>query len=148
MDHRSNAHYGRLLIRGFLVLLCLLAVPKLVSGEPDATPDQATPSSKKAKGGSHQPLRFSSRLFPDGNDCAVAKVDLWLQRGNVTYAVFLPGESPAQVSRSVPGGADGTTILVGEKDCLVRIRIERASDASIYNWPPVRRPGDGVQQPQ
>ena len=64
-------------------------------------------------------MRLSSRLFADGDDCAVAKVDIWLQRGAMTYSIFLAGKSPAQVARASAGGSDGTTLLIGEKDCVV-----------------------------
>ena len=149
MDRPANRR-TILFIRGSLVLLCLFAVPDLVSGEPDSTADQAAPSSKNAKAspGGALPMRVTSRLFPDGDDCAVAKVDIWLQRGDVTYSTFLAGKSPAQISRSNAGGPDGTTILIGEKDCLVRIRIERASDASVYDWDQVKHLRDAVKQAQ
>jgi hypothetical protein len=149
MDHPANRR-TLMFVRALLVLLCLFAVPELVSGQPDSTADQAAPSSKNKRptGRSALPMRVNSRLFPDGDDCAVAKVDIWLQRGNVTYSTFLPGKSPAQISRSNAGGSDGTTILIGEKDCLVRIRIERASDASVYDWDQARRLRDSAEQAQ
>ena len=146
MDRPANRR-TILFVRGLLVLLCLFAVPELVSGEPDVTPDQAAPASKNTGRGA-LPMRVTSRLFPDGDDCAVAKVDIWLQRGDVTYSTFLAGKSPAQISRSNAGGSDGTTILIGEKDCLVRIRIERASDASVYDWDQARRHRDAIKQVQ
>jgi hypothetical protein len=149
MDRPANRR-TLLFVRALLVLLCLFAVPELVSGEPDISADQAAPSSKNKRptGRSALPMRVSSRLFPDGDDCAVAKVDIWLQRGNVTYSTFLPGKSPAQISRSNAGGWYGTTILLGEKDCLVRIRIERADDASVYDWDQARRFRDSAEQAQ
>lgn len=149
MGHVPNLSCIRLAIRGLLVLMCAFGIPKLASGEPDVVTQQNL-SSKKAKvtpGGGH-PMRMTSRLFPDGDDCAVAKVDIWLQRGAVTYSIFLAGQRTAQLSRSFAGGADGTTMLIGEKDCLVRVRIERATDATVYDWGPAKALRDAVKQVQ
>jgi len=44
------------------------------------------------------------------------------------------GTTGQHAAARIGGGADGTTMLFGEKDCLIRVRIEQASaDASIDN---------------
>jgi hypothetical protein len=152
MDSPRNMRSTSLLIRAMFAALCVLVIPKLALGEPDAPGHQQTISGKPSKRdpfiGGGRPMHLTSRLFPDSDDCAVAKVDIWLQRGLVTYSTFVAGKSPAQVSRSFSGGADGTTVLIGEKDCLVRVRIERATDASVYDWDQVKRLRDAVEKAQ
>jgi hypothetical protein len=63
-------------------------------------------------------------------------VDIAFERSLMTYEVFLPdlpeGDS-GQTWKSYSGGSDGTTILIGENDCVVRIRIERATDLMVYD---------------
>jgi hypothetical protein len=80
--------------------------------------------------------RIFSGLGIRNENCAVARVDIAFERGLMTYAVFLPdlpeGDS-GQTWKSSSGGSDGTTILLGEKDCVVRIRIERATDLMVYD---------------
>jgi hypothetical protein len=126
MGHTSNLPCIGLLIRGLLVLLCVFAVPKLASSEADIPADQKNLSTKPPKalsqGGGYSG-RASSRLYPDSNDCAAAKLDIWFQRGTVTHTVFLPGGELR--FRALMGGAEReTTMLVGERDCLIRVRIE------------------------
>lgn len=150
MDAPQNMRCTRNVIRALLAASCMLMIPKLALSEPNTTGNQQDVSSKGAKSdlfvGGGRPLRMGSRLFPDGDDCAVAKVDIWLERGALTHSVFLAGNSPAQVHRAYAGGSDGTTLLIGEKDCIVRIRIERATDASAYDWEGVKRLRDAVKE--
>jgi hypothetical protein len=76
------------------------------------------------------PMRVTSRLFPTNDDCAAAKLDVWLDRGILTYTLFKPG-NPGTAQRAdtvdVPGR---TTMLIGEKACRIRVVIERADDPS------------------
>jgi hypothetical protein len=150
MDILRKVRCTSFVIRALLAASCVFVIPKLALSEPDTPGNQQDVSSKGAKRdpfvGGGRPLRMTSRLFPDGDDCAVAKVDIWLQRGAMTYSIFLAGDSPAQVSRTSSGGPDGTTLLIGEKDCVVRIRIERATDASAYDWDQVKRLRDAVKK--
>jgi hypothetical protein len=125
MDHTSNARYGRLLIRGLLILLCVLAIPKLASSEMDRPAGQQTAPTKQPKV-FHQyvrsPTGMSSRISPDSKDCAAAKLDIWVQHGTMTYTVFMP-DSDLRF-KALVGGTEGTTMLIGEKDCLIRVRIQ------------------------
>ena len=58
-----------------------------------------------------------------------------LERGLLSYSIFLPAlpEGDAgQIARH--GGTENTTtMLLGEKDCVIRIRIERATDLIVYD---------------
>jgi hypothetical protein len=118
--------------RGLLILLCAFAVPKLASSEADAPTDRDIISSKRPKAVGH-PAPASSRMFPENNDCATAKLDLWLRRGTVTHSVFLPDGRLHY--RALMGGAEGTTtMLIGGKDCLIRVRIQPVpAGTSIYD---------------
>jgi hypothetical protein len=138
MNRPTSPHYGVILIRGLLVLLCVLAVPRFASSESGAAPDHPSPLSKFrvfSLDGSPATRVFSG-LGTRSDNCAVARVDIAFERGLMTYEVFLPdlpeGDSgPTWKSHS--GGSDGTTILIGENDCVVRIRIERATDLMVYD---------------
>jgi hypothetical protein len=73
------------------------------------------------------PMRVSSRLFPANDDCAAVKLDVWINRGLLTYSLFNnpdAGAPPAD-STDVPGR---TTMLIGGKNCRVRVLIERMDD--------------------
>ena len=138
MSHPTSPHYITLIVRGLLVLLCALAVPRLASGESNVAVDHPSPLTKfRAFSLEGKPAR---RIFTGigvkSDNCPVAKVDIAFERGLMTYAIFLPdlpeGDS-GQTWKSYSGGPDGTTILVGEKDCVVRIRIERATDLGVYD---------------
>jgi hypothetical protein len=86
--------------------------------------------------GNRPPGSSWSRFYPPGDDCAEAKVDIWLARGVATHSLFVPGAGTGgqRAITRVGGGEEGTTILVGAKDCLISIRIERApAGASIGN---------------
>jgi hypothetical protein len=129
MGHPQRLRHIRLVIRGLLVLLCIFAIPKLASSEADTPKDQDVISSKRPKvihqGGGY-PVRATSRIFPDNNDCATAKIDLWFQRGAVTHSVSLANEGLH--FRGPMRSAEGaTTFLVGGKDCLIRVRIQPVS---------------------
>jgi len=57
-----------------------------------------------------------------------------LERGLLSYSIFLPNlpkEEAGQFAKH--GGARGITMLIGEKDCIIRIRIERATDLDVYD---------------
>ena len=73
------------------------------------------------------PSHVSSRLFQDHDDCDVAKLDVWLNNGLLIYSLFPDTELPTTDSTDVPGK---TTLLIGGKDCQVRIVIERADGRS------------------
>lgn len=140
MDAQRNPRCVRLAIRALLVGLCVFVIPKLASSEPDAGKAQREDAGKlpKALGtpGGGAPMRAWSRFFPDSEGCAMAKLDVWLERGVATYSIFLSnaGASGQHAAARIGGGADGTTMLFGEKDCLIRVRIEQApAGASIDN---------------
>jgi hypothetical protein len=113
-----------LAIRGLLALLCVFAIPKLASSEADTSTDLNAFLDKRPKvihQGVSSPGRTSSRLFQENSDCAVAKLDIWLQHGTVTHSASLP--DGGLNFRSVVG-EKRTTMLIGGKDCLIRVRIE------------------------
>ena len=69
------------------------------------------------------------RLFAENNDCATAKLDIWLQRGTATHSVTL---SDGGVNFRTAGGENGRTMIIGGRDCRIRVRIEAVpTDASI-----------------
>jgi hypothetical protein len=70
------------------------------------------------------PMRVSSQLFPNHEDCGAVKLDVWINSGLLTYSLFNPEPdvSPAE-NTDAPGK---TTMLIGGKDCRVRVTIERA----------------------
>lgn len=125
MGHPLTLRSIRLAIRGLLILLCAFAVPKLASGEADTSTDLNTFLNKRPKvihQGVSNPERTSWRLFLENGDCAVAKLDIWLQNGAATYSASLP--DGGLNFRSVVGAKGITTMLIGGKDCLIRVRIE------------------------
>jgi hypothetical protein len=150
MDVPRKVRRARYVIRALLAASCMLVIPKFALSEPNTPGNQQDVLSKGPSRdpfvGGGRPMRMGSRLFPDGDDCAVAKVDIWLERGALTHSVFLAGKSPGQIHRAFAGGPDGTTLLIGEKDCMVRIRIERATDASAYDWEGVKRLRDAIKE--
>jgi hypothetical protein len=124
MSHLPRLRFTRLAIRGLLALLCVFAVPKLASSEADTSRDLNAFLNKRPKlihQGLSYPGRASSRLFQENSDCAVAKLDIWLQHGTVTHSASLPDGGVN--FRSVVG-EKGTTMIIGGKDCLIRVRIE------------------------
>jgi hypothetical protein len=134
MDRALNARCTSLVIRALFAALCVFVIPKLARGEPDAAaPDRKTtakPSKSDPLVGGGRPMHLSSRLFPESDDCAVAKVDIWLERGRVTYSVFVPGQRTEHRVETRPGGAEGTSMIIGGKDCLISVRVERAANSS------------------
>jgi hypothetical protein len=76
----------------------------------------------------YRPSRVSSRLFPNHEDCGAAKLDVWLNSGLLIYSLFnSEADASSTESTDVPGK---TTMLIGGKDCQVRIVIERADGRS------------------
>jgi hypothetical protein len=76
-----------------------------------------------------------SRFYPPSNDCAEAKVDIWLTQGVASYSISVPGAGVGgqRAIARVGGGEETTTILVGAKDCLISIRVERAPAGTIID---------------
>ena len=101
-----------------------------------ANPTESRPNNPEGWGGVtrysgyYHPSRVSSRLFPDYDDCGAMKLDVWLNGGVLTYSLFPEVDAPAAESTDVPGK---TTMLIGRKDCQVRIVIERADGRSGGN---------------
>ena len=136
MGHPPRLRRVRLVIRASLILLCVFAVPKLASSETDTSTDQEIISSKRPKvihQGVNHPTRASSRMFPENSDCATAKLDIWFRRGTVTHSAFLP--DGGLNFRALMGDAEGTTtMLIGGKDCLIRVRIQPVpAGTSVYD---------------
>lgn len=137
-----------LVLAGVLAGACLFSLPKQASSavrEGDATVGaiiiekdkrnglQNQPDNSEGWGGitrttsSYRPSRVSSRLFPDHQDCGTLKLDVWLNSGLLIYSLFPDTEAPTTDSADVPGK---TTLLIGGKDCQVRIVIERSDGRS------------------
>lgn len=76
------------------------------------------------------PMRVTSRLFANNDDCATAKLDVWLERGILTYTLFNPGNPRAAHTADFIDEPGSVTILIGEQNCRVRVRIERADGRS------------------
>jgi hypothetical protein len=76
----------------------------------------------------YRPASVSSRLFRHHEDCGTAKLDVWLESGLLIYSLFnLDADASPAESTDVPGK---TTMLIGRKDCQVRIVIERSDGRS------------------
>jgi hypothetical protein len=137
MNVPRNACCTSFVIRALLAASCMFVIPKLALSEPSVAVPQQDVSAKGSKRdlfvGGGAPLQLSSRLFPDSDDCVLAKVDIWLERGRVTHSLFLPGQRAEHHAEIRPGAAEGTTILVGGRNCLIRVRIERAANPSGDN---------------
>lgn len=140
-----------LVLVGVLVGACLVGAPKYASsafGEGDAimgaiiiekdkrNRTEGRPNNPERWGeitrysSYYSPSRVSSRLFPDHDDCDAVKLDVWLNSGLLTYSLFSDAEAPTAESTDVPGK---TTMLIGRKDCQVRIVIERGDGRSGGN---------------
>lgn len=72
-----------------------------------------------------RPTVVSSQLYPGHEDCTSVKLDVWLGGGRLTYSLFnglepkfRPADHTDQPGRS--------TLLIGGKECQVRVTIERA----------------------
>ncbi len=76
----------------------------------------------------YKPASVSSRLFRYHEDCGAAKLDVWIDSGLLIYSLF---NSEADASSTESTDAPGkTTMLIGRKDCQVKIVIERADGRS------------------
>jgi hypothetical protein len=132
--HLQKLRSVSLVLRGLLILLCVFAVPKLASSEGEALTDQDIAWSQRSKArheGILHPGGTSLRLFAENNDCATVKVDIWLQRGTVTHSASLSDRS---VIFRTTGGEKGRTMIIGGKDCRIRVRIEAVpADTSVFD---------------
>jgi hypothetical protein len=149
---RSLRDIGLVLV-GALAGACLFSLPKQASSafrEGDAVVgaiiiekdkrnryQQDQPDNSEGWGGItrhtgyYRPSRVSSRLFPDHEDCGAMKLDVWLNSGVMIYSLFNSDTDASSTdSTDVPGK---TTMLIGRKDCQVRIVIERADGRSGGN---------------
>jgi len=79
------------------------------------------------------PMRVTSRLFSNNDDCATAKLDVWLERGILTYTLFNPGNPHAAHTAEFFDEPGRIAMLIGEKNCRVRIVVERADGRSGGN---------------
>lgn len=128
MGHPPRLRFIRLAVRGLLILLCAFAIPKLAFSEADTSTDLNTFMNKRPKvihQGVSNPERTSWRLYLENSDCALAKLDIWLQNGAASYSASLP--DGGLNFRSAVGAKGITTMLIGGKDCLIRVRIEPVS---------------------
>lgn len=71
--------------------------------------------------------RTASRFYPTNADCAAVKLDVWIDRGMMTYAVLNSAENQAIEAADQPGR---TTMLIGARNCRVRVLIEREDISS------------------
>ena len=126
-------------LRCFTFPICaVLAVAGVlvISSPTSSEPGAGVPSQEKGgksipaigKPGNRPPGSSWSRFYPPSDGCAEAKVDIWLARGVATYSLFVPGAGSGgqRAITRVGAGDEATTILVGAKDCLISIRVERA----------------------
>jgi hypothetical protein len=134
MDHPQKLRCIKMSIPGLLILLCVFAVPKLALSEGEALTDQDIIASQRPKvihQGVDNPGNTSLRLFAENKDCATAKLDIWLQRGTVSHSASLSDRS---VIFRTAGGEKGRTMIIGGKDCRIRVRIEAVpADTSIFD---------------
>lgn len=148
MSKLTNLRDIGLVLAGVLVGAWLFGVPKQASSafregaavegaiifekdranQTDYRPDSPEGWGRIARdSGYYHPSRVSSRLFPDYDDCGAMKLDVWLNGGVLTYSLFPDVEATAAESTDIPGK---TTMLIGRKDCQVRIVIERGDGRS------------------
>jgi hypothetical protein len=73
--------------------------------------------------------RTASRFYPTNADCAAVKLDIWIDRGMMTYAVL---NNPTTGNQAIEAADEPgrTTMLIGEKNCRVRVLIERPDFSS------------------
>lgn len=148
MKRPTSQYSTKLFIRGLLTLLCVLAVPRLGSGESEAASDHPDIFKKYRLLGlddfDRPRRRFVSRVAPESDGCPTARIDMALERGLLSYSIFLPDLPQKDAGQSAKhGGGHGTTMLIGAKDCVIRIRIERATDLNVYE----PRLGEGIREP-
>ena len=144
MSKLPNLRDFGLVLGGALLGACLFSVPKQASSafregdtiagaiivENDRTnrmerrPDNSEGWGEITRYSSYyRPSRVSSRLFPNHADCAAAKLDVWLNSGLVTYSHFSDADAAPAENTDVPGK---TAMLIGGKECQIRIVVERA----------------------
>jgi hypothetical protein len=72
-----------------------------------------------------RPTIVYSQLFPNHKDCTSVKLDVWLGGGRLIYSLFngLEPKFPPADHTDQPGRS---TLLIGGKECQVRVTIERA----------------------
>ena len=133
MGHPRTLRRVRLAVRTLLILLCVFAIPKLAFSQADLT-DQDIAWSQRPKV-THEGVRnlgnTSLRLFAENKDCATVKLDIWLQHGRVTHSATLSDRS---VIFRTAGGEKGRTMIIGGRDCRIKVRIEAVSaDTSIFD---------------
>jgi hypothetical protein len=138
MSRLTSRHCIALLVRGLLVLLCALAVPRLASSESDVASDHQDIFKKYKLLGlddfDRPRRRVMSRVAPESDGCPVARIDMALERGLLSYSIFLPKLPEGETGQFAKhGGNYGITMLIGEKDCIIRIRIEQATDLKVYD---------------
>jgi hypothetical protein len=132
VNRPKNLRYFTFLICAVLAVAGVLVISSPTLSEPGAgVPSQekgGKPVQPIGTPGNRPPGSSWSRFYPPGDDCAEAKVDIWLARGVATYSLFVPGAGTGgqRAITHVGGGEGATTILVGAKDCLISIRVERA----------------------
>jgi hypothetical protein len=130
MDAQRNLRCTSFVIRALLATLCVFVIPKLASSEPDAGTQQRDDAGKSPRAlgtpGGGAPMRAWSRLFPNSEGCAAAKLDVWLERGVVTYSIFSQARGSAVSGLPLVSAAARTEPLC----CLAR-RI--ASSGSLSN---------------
>lgn len=134
MGHPPRLRCTRLAIRGLLILLWVFAVPKPASSEGEALTDQDILWSQRPKvthQGVSNPGNTSLRLFAENKDCATVKLDIWLQHGTVTHSATL---SDGGLNFRTAGGEKGRTMIIGGRDCRIRVRIEAVpADTRIFD---------------
>jgi hypothetical protein len=149
MSNLRNLRDVGLVLAGVLVGVCLFSVTEQASSayrEGDAIMGAIIVEKDKRDRWEHQPnnsegwggitrvtsysrpMRVSSQFFPNHEDCGAVKLDIWLSSGLLTYSLFdSEADASSTESTDVPGK---TTMLIGGKDCQVRIVIERADGRS------------------
>ena len=130
MSHSRSLRAIGVFLGGVMVIVGLLTVPRYASSasqKGDAVQgavvyEQKTPS---AFGPAHRSLR----LFPANDDCAAVKLDVWINRGFLTYSLFGDPDAAAPPAESADVSGK-TTMLIGGKNCRIRVVIERADEPS------------------
>ncbi len=133
MSHSRSLRAIGLFLGGVLATVGLFTVPRYASSahrEGEAVQgaivyEQKIPSA-------FGPVHRSSRLFSANDDCAAVKLDVWINRGFLTYSLFSDPDAGAPPAESADVSGK-TTMLIGGKNCQVRIVIERADGRSGDN---------------
>jgi hypothetical protein len=66
--------------------------------------------------------KFGLQMHKETENCASAKIDIWVEAGRVEYVIFAPNSGVGKVE-SEPR-AEGTDIRVGKEDCRIDVVIE------------------------